>query len=331
MKRMLLLAGLVLMVGWGCDRKPAADGGDGLRIAVIPKGTTHDFWKSVHAGAVKAAAEHSGVTVIFKGPEREDNREQQVTLVENFLTSDVSAIVLAPLDAQALLKPVQESTKAGIPVVIIDSGLAGEVGDDFVSFVATDNYQGGKLAGQRIGELLDGRGKVLLLRYAEGSASTMQREQGFIDALKQFPDIELVDPGKYAGATRDTAQKAADDLLGSPAAEDLTAVFCPNESSTYGMLLALRARDLTGRVKFVGFDASPGLVEALEAGDLQGLVVQNPFHMGYMGVKTAVQHLRGEEVEPRIDTGVALVTPDNIDEPRIQELIHPDLEKYLGQ
>ena len=145
----------------------------GLRIAVIPKGTTHDFWKSVHAGAVKAKRELGDVEVIFRGPEKEDDREQQISLVQNFISSGVSAIVLAPLDDKALLPAVQQATAAKIPVVIIDSGLAGEAGKDFVSFAATDNFKGGQLAAQRLGTVLNGNGRVLLLRYQEGSASTM--------------------------------------------------------------------------------------------------------------------------------------------------------------
>lgn len=318
----------LLVLGCGCER-PAGEGGGRarLRIAVIPKGTTHDFWKSVHAGAVRAERELGDVEVIFRGPEKEDDREQQISLVQNFISSRVDALVLAPLDDRALLPAVQQATAAGIPVVIIDSGLAGEVGRDFVSFAATNNHEGGRLGGRRLAEVLGGRGRVLLLRYQEGSASTVERERGFVEALRAFPGIELVDPQRYAGPTRATAQDAAENLLS--AHTDIQGVFCPNESSTFGMLLALRSRGLAGKLRFVGFDASPGLVEALAGGELDGLVVQNPLKMGYVGVKTAVDHLRGRPVEPLQDTGVALVTPANMRDPECRELLAPDLGKYL--
>ena len=327
---------LVLLSLWGCKRQlPQA--GDGkttataakakLKIAVIPKGTTHDFWKSVHAGAVKAARELGNIDLIFRGPEKEDDREQQVSLVQNFISSRVDAIVLAPLDDKALLPAVRQATAAKIPVVVIDSGLAGEVGTDFVSFAATDNYRGGQLGGQRLAEVVGGKGRVLLLRYQEGSASTVERERGFVDALAKFPDITLVDPKRYAGPTRATAQEASENLL--TADSNVQGIFCPNESSTFGMLLALRSRGLTGKIHFVGFDASPGLVEALAKGELDGLVVQNPMKMGYTGVKTAVDHLQGQSVPLVQDTGVVLVTKETMEQPQYKELLSPDLSTYL--
>lgn len=300
--------------------------GQPLKIAVIPKGTTHDFWKSVHAGALKAQRELGNVEIVFKGPEREDDRDQQIALVQNFISAGVSAIVLAPLDDKALVSVVKQAGKAGIPVVIIDSGLAAEPGKDFVSFVATDNFKGGQLGGQRLAEVV-GKGKALLLRYQEGSASTVERERGFVDALGKAAGIELNDPKRYAGATRATAQEASENLL--MRYKDVQGIFCPNESSTFGMLLALRSRGLAGKVKFVGFDASPGLVEALGKGEIDGLVVQNPMKMGYLGVMTAAQHLAGQKVEPRIDTGVEMVTKEKLADPEIKELISPDLDKYL--
>ncbi len=299
-----------------------------LRIAVVPKGTTHEFWRSIHAGAIKAEKELGDVKVTFQGPQKEDDREQQVSLMENLISSKYDGIVLAPLDDRALVAPVKQAMAAKIPVVIIDSGIKAEAGKDYVSFVATDNEKGGSLAGQKMGELLGGKGKVLLLRYSEGSASTALREKGFVDAIGKFKDITLLDPHRYAGATRDSAQQAAESLLAANA--DIQGVFCPNESSTFGMLLALRSRGLAGKVKFIGFDASGELVEAMRKGHIQGLVLQNPVRMGYLGVKTAVEHIRGKKVEERIDTGVTLVTPQTMDLPESKELLSPDLKSLLG-
>lgn len=309
------------------EEAPEAEPKPVLRIAVIPKGTTHEFWKSIHAGAIKAERELDGVSVIWKGPLKEDDRAAQITVVEDFVSQKVNGIVLAPLDDRALVRPVREAIAQGLAVVIIDSGLAG---DGYASFVATDNYNGGCIAGERVGALLDGRGDVLLLRYQEGSASTMKREQGFLDTVaKKFPEIKIVSSNQYAGATRATALKASENLLNRFA--KLDGIYCPNESSTFGMLVALRKAGRAGKAKFVGFDASPELVKALRADEIHGLVLQNPVKMGYLGVKTIAEHIRGGQVEPKIDTGAVLVTKENMDQPEMQLLHTPDLSGFLGK
>jgi ribose transport system substrate-binding protein len=301
-----------------------------LTIAVIPKGTTHEFWKSIHAGAVQAAEEISAsgdsVRIIWKGPLREDDRELQIQVVESFLTQGVQGIVLAPLDRRALVRPVQDAKTAGIPTVIIDSGLET---DAMVSYVATDNYKGGSLAAERLGQQLGGRGKVLVLRLQEGSASTEERERGFLDRLKSgYPGITIVSSDQYAGPTRETAKRASENLL-NRFGGDLQGIFTSNESATIGMLLALQDMGKAGKVHFVGFDASQILVDAMRARQLDGIVVQNPMRMGYLGVKTMVAHLRNQPVEKSIDTGVTLVTPETLDLPATKDLIAPPIAKYL--
>jgi len=295
-----------------------------MKIAVIPKGTTHEFWKAIHAGAVQASRE-LGVEVIWKGPQKEDDRAQQIIVVEDFINRGVDGIVLAPLDDRALCRPVQDAVREGIPVVIIDSGLQGE---DYVSFVATDNYKGGVLAAQRLGELVGGKWNVFLIRYQEGSASTTRRESGFLDTItSDFPNISLLVHDQYAGATTETAYQLAENLLGR--FQEVEGIFCPNESSTFGTLRALQESGLAGKVKFVGFDSSPKLVQALREGHLHGLVLQNPMKMGYLGVKQMVSHLKGEKIESRVDTGVYLATRENMDKPEIKALLWPDFSRYL--
>jgi ribose transport system substrate-binding protein len=326
----LLFVLTLAFVAIGCTKAEAPTGKEKLTIAVIPKGTTHEFWKSIHAGSNKAAGELSAegtkVEVIWKGPIREDDREQQIQVVEGFAAQGVDGIVLAPLDDRALVRPVADAKRAGVPTVIIDSGLQST---DFVSFVATDNRKGGSLAAERMGQLLNGKGKVLLLRYAEGSASTSEREAGFIETIKQkFPEIELVSTDQYAGATRDTAKRAAENLL-NRFGDEVQGIFTPNESSTAGMLLALQDIGRAGQVSFVGFDASQTFIDALNASQLHGIVVQNPFNMGYLGVRTMVDSLLGKPVEQKIDTGVMLVTKENMSTPEVQALLHPPLDQYL--
>ena len=321
--------------GEGGSKEPGTGGSGGagkaLTIAVIPKGTTHEFWKTIHAGAEMAAQELSAggdsVRIIWKGPLREDDREQQVQVVEGFTSQGVSGIVLAPLDDRALVRPVEEARSAGVPTVIFDSALQS---DQIVSFVATDNYKGGELCAERLGTLLGGKGKVLVLRYQEGSASTTEREKGFMDKMKSaYPGIALVSSDQYAGATRETAKRTSENLL-NRYGDELTGIFTPNESSTDGMLLALQDIGKAGKIRLVGFDASKSLLDAMRARQLDGVAVQNPMKMGYLGVKTMVAHLRNQPVEKRIDTGVSLVTPENMDEPASKELTNPPVQKYLG-
>jgi ribose transport system substrate-binding protein len=309
---------------------PAVARAETLQIAVIPKGTTHEYWKSINAGAVKAQRElkagGTDVAIIWKGPLLEDDREQQIQVVENFVGRGVSAIVLAPLDNRALVAPVEDAVNAGIPVIIIDSGL---VSTKPSSTVATDNRKGGQIGARRLGTLLGGKGRVVMLRYEVGSASTEEREAGFLEVMKsEFPSIELISTDQYGGATRETAYKAAQNLLNRFGART-DGIFAPNESTASGTLLALREQGLAGKVRFVGFDANEQLVAALKQGDIQGLVVQDPFKMGYLGVMTAVAVLHHEKVASSIDTGVGLVTVENMDDPAVAALIHPPLDQYL--
>lgn len=307
----------------------AGGGGKTLQIAVIPKGTSHEYWKSLHAGANKAqqelATQGQKINIIWKGPEREDDRNGQISVVETFLSQQVDGIVLAPLDSHALATPVGEAAKQKIPVVITDSSLEGT---GFVSFVATDNEKGGELGGQRLVQVLGGKKRVLLMRYQQGSASTEQREAGFMKAMKAAPGIQMVSQDQYGGATVDSALKTAQNLL-SRYGTQIDGIFTPNESTTRGMILALKQAGLLGKVKLVGFDASADLVQAMQAGNVQGLVVQDPVKMGYLAVKTDVAAIKGQKVEARIDTGVTMVTPDNMKTAPVQALLNPPLDQYL--
>ncbi|MFC2166628.1 substrate-binding domain-containing protein [Acidobacteriota bacterium] len=296
-----------------------------LKIAVIPKGTTHGFWKAIHAGAIKAAREF-GVKIYWNGPQKEDDRAQQITVVEDFINLGVDGIVLAPLDDRALTGPVRDAVERNIPVVIMDSALEG---DFHISYVATDNYKGGVLAAQRMGELLPDGGNLILIRYQVGSASTTNREQGFLDTIKNnFSHINLLVEDQYAGATTETAYQLAENLLNR--FSDIQGLFCPNESSTFGALRALQESGRAGQIKFVGFDSSPKLVQGLEDGHIHGLILQDPIKIGYMSVKQMVLHLQGQRIDRRIDTGVHLITPENMAEPEMKALLSPDLSPYLN-
>jgi ribose transport system substrate-binding protein len=327
-------AGLVVLAAFvaaaACGRGPAGGAQPGdrkLTIAVIPKGTTHEFWKSVHAGAIKASQE-LGVDLLWQGPLREDDREEQIKVVDTIRAHQVSGIALAPLDDKALRLPVTDAVRSGIPVVIFDSGLDSQ---DYVSLVETDNYKGGRIAGEHMASLLNGAGNVIVLRLHEGAASTTQREQGFLDVMAATPGIKVVSSNQYAGASTEGSYKASENLLTATraAAGGVNGIFCPNESTTFGMLRALQDAGLAGKIRFVGFDTSDKMVQALRNGELDALVLQNPFNMGYLAVKTLVQHIKGEKVAKHIDTGATLVTKANMDEPEIMERLQPKLGELI--
>ncbi len=315
---------LSCLLAAGCQKAAgdrAASGDVKYRIAVIPKGTTHEFWKSVHAGAERAAKEAGNVEVIWKGPVQESDREGQVNVVQGFITQGVNGIVLAPLDSQTLIDPVKDAKAAGIPTVLFDSGL-----DDpkaVVSYVATDNYVSGALAARQLGKVLGGKGNVAVLRYNPGSESTEQRERGYLETLaKEFPDIKVVSSDKFLGTTPDKSLDNAQKFLLSNG-EGLNGVFTVCEPNSTGMLEALETAGLAGKVKFIAMDPTPQLIEGIKQGKVHGIVLQDPVQMGYLGVKTMIAHLEGKPVETRIPTGEFIATPENVDTPEMKKLLHP--------
>jgi len=289
-------------------------------IAVIPKSTytTHMFWRAVEAGAREGAKE-AGVEMIWKGSLDEDDTAQQIQIVQQFVSEGVGGIVLAPIDDTALRGPVAAAMQKGIPVVIMDSALKGEPLKDFVCTVSTNNHRAGEMAGEHLGKLLHGKGKVAVPRYLECSASTVQREAGCLEAIKKFPDIQVILENRYSCTTISKAQSAAVAVLDQ--LKEADGIFCSNETSTFGMLLALRQNNLAGSKKFVGFDTSPALVEGLKRGEIQALVAQNPKKMGREAVQALVAKMKGETVHAVIDSGAVVATKENLGTPEIQALL----------
>jgi ribose transport system substrate-binding protein len=287
-------------------------------IGVIPKNTTHVYWKAVEAGA-REGAQEAGVEMTWKGSPKEDDPAQQIQIVEQLVADGVGGLVLAPMHDMALKEPVASAMRKGIPVVIMDSALKGEPPKDFVSIVSTNNHRGGAMAGEQLGKLLDGKGKVVLFRFTQDSPSASEREEGFLEAIKAFPDIELILENRYFGTTVKEAQSTALGMLDRLKQAD--GIFCSTEQSTLGMLSALRGSKMARTKKLVGFDASQALMEGLRTGEIQALVAQNPKKMAHQAVKTLVAKMRGETVRPFVDTGAAVVTKDNLETPEIQALL----------
>src|ERR671939_2158366 len=295
-----------------CGRR----GGGGKRvIAVIPKGVSHFFWQTVHAGA-EAAAKESNVEVAWNGPAQETDYTGQINIVEDAINRRVDGIVLAPSHRDALVPVVERAQREGIPVTIFDSGIGT---DAYVSYVATDNRQGGSVAADRLASKLGGKGKVAILGVKAGSVSTDEREQGFQDTIKQkYPGIEIV-AFQYGEADRSRSLDRATDIL--TAHPDLNGFFASNESSTVGAVQAIKQKGLAGKGLLVGFDSSPNLIDDLKAGAIDSLVLQNPFKMGYEAVKAMVAKLDGQEPPRIVDTGVKLLTKENLETPEMQALL----------
>jgi ribose transport system substrate-binding protein len=340
----LTVALALTLAACGNDTPPTTQAGGGgaggapsgkkWKIAVIPKGTSSEYWKILHAGAEKGkqelAKENVNVDIIWKGPLKEDQSAEQISVVEDMFNNNVDAIVLAPNNATALSPVVDTAAKKNIPVVIIDSGIATQ---NYKSYVATDNKKGGHMGGVELAKQLGGKGKVLMLRYMEGSASTEEREQGFLDAMKEA-GITVVDASKYGGPTSDSGQKAAENLLAAYTKDGVISVdgiFCPNQTTTFGMLRALEDAKIAGKVKFVGFDADAVLAQAVKDKKISALVVQNPIAMGEKGVRIAVDLINGKTVERFVDSGCSLVTTENVNTPEAKELLTPDISKYLKE
>ncbi|PWU15370.1 MAG: sugar ABC transporter substrate-binding protein [Verrucomicrobia bacterium] len=315
----LVLSALASFLLCACNKNsdlaaPAKSSSGQLAIAVIPKGTTHTFWQSIHAGA-DAAGKEMGCKIIWNGPEREGDRERQIQIIEDFIAQRVDGVVVAPLDSRALVPSVEKLQERNIPCVVIDSGIETE---RYVAYAATDNYQGGVLAARRMAQSLGGKGKALLMKYAVGSASTTARENGFRETIqKEFPGMSVVD-SQYAQDTVETALQTAEDMLTRN--RDVQGLFAVNESTTIGSMQAIQSQKRT-EIKLIGFDATPALLAAVRSGQIDALVVQNPYRMGYEGVKTIVAAIHHQPFSKRQDTGVALVTQSNLDEPKIKELL----------
>jgi ribose transport system substrate-binding protein len=301
------------LIAGACSRPRAGR----TTIAVVPKGQAHVFWQSVRAGAERCAADEK-VDMIWTAPAAETDLSGQANIVEDFVNRRVDAIVVAPSHRKALVPVASRAVREGIPVVVIDSGTDF---DQAVSFIATNNYQGGVLAARQMGQLLNGRGTVAILGIAAGSGSGLEREGGFQDTIrKEFPGITIAGY-QFTESDRTRGLAVAEDFL--TRFPNLSGLFGSNESSAVAAARAVTNRGVRGKVRVVGFDASPDLVQAVRDGSVDALVVQQPFRMGCEGVRTAVAALQHRPVERRIDTGVVVVTRANLDSADVQRLLAP--------
>ena len=315
----------------GCDKGPnattqASVSGGTKQVAVIAKSTVNAYWKAVEAGA-KQAGQEDGVEILWQGPDAETNHTQQANMVDNMVNRGVAGIVLAPTNVNALVRPVDSAVAKGVPVVLIDSTLNSKTP---VSVIATDNYKAGQQAADALAAAIGDKkpfgGKVLMLRFLEGSGSTEAREKGFADRVKEL-GLTLEDSAytKGGGSTTD-AEETADALLRRAIKDNklqADGIFASNQPTAIGMLAKIgkfQAQGMTFDAPFVGFDAHEILLRAIRDGRVAAIVTQDPRQMGYLGVKTMDKVLKGETVDPTVATATATVTKANIDDPKIKAI-----------
>jgi len=316
--RRLLIAGIFCLLP-GCNR-----GSERPRIAVVPKATSHLFWQTVHAGVV-AAGRDLNVEVLWNSPAVETDFSRQIQIVDSMLVQKVDGLALAASDRSALNASLDRAAQLKIPVTVFDSGVDS---NNYMTFIATNNYEAGQMGARKLAELLGGKGKVAMVLHMPGSYSTMERERGFEDVIKnEFPAIEIV-ARQYGMSDRSKSMAAAENML--TAHPDLQGMFCSTEPSSTGTSLALKERNLAGKVKFVAFDSADNMIEDLRAGVIHAMVVQDPFKMGYEAVKTLVDKLHGSAPAKKIDLSARVVTKEDLAKPDVHALLFPDLKKYLN-
>ncbi|MGI9445527.1 MAG: substrate-binding domain-containing protein, partial [Rubripirellula sp.] len=260
--------------------------------------------------------------IIWRGPVVESDTGSQIEVVKNMITMQVDGIVLAPNQKGGLVDAVDESIGEGIPVVIFDSGL--DEGPEIVSYVATDNYKGGQMAAKQMATAIGDKGNVILLRYIAGSESTEQREQGFLDGLKDYPNIKVVSSDQRGGDNTTSSKEKVDQLL-QTYGDDLAGIFAVCEPNANGTLESLRNAGLNKKVKLIAFDPSDALTEALTDGSCSGIIIQDPVQMGYQAVKTMVGSINGEKAEAFISTGEYVATPENMNDEESLRLLKPSI------
>jgi ribose transport system substrate-binding protein len=304
----LVLLGAILFTT-ACNRSTKKS------IAVIPKGTDHVFWLAVKAGAEQAGKDFN-VEILWNGPPTETDYSRQIQIIDSMIARHVDGIALAAAERKALIGSVDRAAAEKIPVTVFDSGLDST---NYLSFIATDNVEGGRIGARTLGQLLNGKGKVAMVMHAPGSVSTMDREKGFNEVMaKEFPNIQVV-ATQYSMSDRAKAMAVTENFL--TAHPDLNGIFCSSEPSSVGAAQAIKGRNLAGKVKLVAFDSSESMIEDLRAGVIDAQIVQDAFKMGYEPVRFLVEKLNGKEPPKRLDLQATVIRKADLDKPDVKKLL----------
>jgi len=288
-------------------------------IAVIVKTTNSNFWQNVNKGAKSAIGEVKGFTLNFSGPAAESNIADEVNLVENAINRKVAGIVLAPSDPDALVPSLKKAWEAHIPVVLIDSAVSAAGEKYYQAFLATDNEKAGQLCAQELIKRMGTTGKIAVMSYVAGVGSEIGRVGGFTKYIKENSKIEIVGPFYSQSQMATALNQTVDTLTANP---DLKGIFGANEPTADGMGRALAQTGKAGSLIAVGFDGNQNLQDYIKNGILHAIAVQGSYQMGYLGVQTVAKLIGGEKVEKKIDTGVVIVTKDNIDSDEAKNVLY---------
>ena len=288
-------------------------------IVFIPKSTDVTYWLFLRKGAADKGKE-LGYKVEYQGVARESEIAGQVSLVSNIAASKPAGILMAATDAKALVPPVEAAVNAGIPVIMVDSGVDS---DAPYASITTDNFDGSYQAGKLLAEMIGGKGKVINLGITAGSETGIQRSEGFIKAIGEYPEIELL-PVQWTSAEAATAMNVTSDLLTSN--PDINGIFSAAAPMAVGAAQALKARGLDKKIKLVTFDPSPEVLPLFEEGVINGIIAQDPYQMGYRGVELLDTIIKGGTIEEKkIQIPVAVITLENYETPETQKLLQtPD-------
>ena len=296
---------VLLLSAGGCNRESQTPKS---RIVIVTKALDSEFWQTLKSGAEEAARAHPDIELSVLAPEREINIDQQVSILEDQILKKVSALAVVPGGVSEIIPVLNKAKAAGIPVLIVDNDTPWP---GKLTYIGTDNRAGGKLAGDFVVKTLGGHGKVAIIRGVLGVQSHEDRVAGFRGAIAQVPGIQLVtiQPGN---SERALGLSVMENIITS--FPDLDAVFATNDQMALGAMEAISARNLSGRIHLVGFDAGKEAVRAVKAGQIDAVVAQYPANMGKQAVEAAIKAIRGEPVEKIIDTGTTLVTKESADQ-----------------
>jgi ribose transport system substrate-binding protein len=313
---LLIAAGSVFAAGG----KQQGSAGGTQKVYYIGKEAGSVYWQTVNRGA-DVAAKDLGINLISLNPNSESEVDKQVTMVETAINDKAAAIVLAPLDSQALIQPCINARNAGIPLIIVDSMIAS---NDFDAAYMTDNYNGGELCADFLAEQLNGTGTVFIINAVAGSGSLIARQAGFIDRMKSaHKGVKILNENDVIYCNNDpitAATQAVDTIAANPS---LNAFFAPNTNVLKGVGQGVKEAGKGGKILVAGFDSDDDIVALVKEGVITGMILQSPYKMGYMGVEGALKRIKGEIPNNASvnDTGCFMATKANLDDPQIKELL----------
>lgn len=308
---LILLAAVFMSLS--CSSAPAKEK---LKIMLIVKAEDSTFFKTVLQGAQAAGSEYN-VDIIFRGSDKEDDYETQNRLIEDAVTQNADAVVLSACDFDKTVPSAHKVMDSGIPLITIDSGINT---DRDVLFIGTNNYAAGRMAAETLAELTGDEAVIGIINFEEGSGNAIERYQGFLDTIAGYPGITVADT-RFSKSNLEAPRKATFEMLGKN--PDITAIVAFNEWTTLGAGYAIKEAGRSDSTVMVGFDNNVNSIIMLEDGDIDTLIIQNPFAMGYLGVKYAINAINGQKIPETTETATVAINRSNMYNSENQKLLFP--------